>query len=547
MSKARLLYVAYDDDDHKLAQELERHMAPLERQGLLQVWSERHIAAGMSSADEVSKHLDSADIILLLVSASFLASSHCVLLTQRALARYQSGLAHVIPIVLRPCLWDDTGFGNIAPLPDNKMPVTSWRDPDAAWLNVVLGIRSVMNKRNEQQPGAPDPPPRPRSRPHSSVFLAMSESTRDRQGHPTHRASGDGDGVALFAWIHISDLHFGHGDASHGWDQQLVTAALRKDVSAIIDTGVPVPDAILVTGDIAFSGDTRTRPDGLPSQEYADARDFLLHLGQASGVDTRQIYVVPGNHDVQRSADQNRNTRRLLSELRSGGESLDAVMAHAEDRAQLAQRQANYLRFAAGFAPACLGEAVPDSDRLWWHHSHEARGGLTVRLIGFNTALLAANDQDRGKLRLGKAMLAQAFSLPRRADELRVVLTHHPFWGNWLADQQDSERWVRSNADIHLYGHIHEAESEEARSGAGNSFVRVAAGAAHASAPPLSVSKGHGYNLAAVMAMPDGLRKLRIWPRQWSDKNKDFRADTDNLPDGRFFAEHPLRLRKSSG
>lgn len=55
----------------------------------------------------------------------------------------------------------------------------------------------------------------------------------------------------LFGWIHLSDTHIGHGGVTHVEDQRLVLDALRRDVERMLESGVPQPDAIFVTGDIA--------------------------------------------------------------------------------------------------------------------------------------------------------------------------------------------------------------------------------------------------------------------------------------------------------
>lgn len=348
----------------------------------------------------------------------------------------------------------------------------------------------------------------------------------------------------LFSWIHVSDLHFGHGDAAHGSDQALVAANLHRDVAALLWQGAPAPNAILVTGDIAFSGNTRLRPGDQPSQEYADARRFLLTLGQTVNLDAKHIFVIPGNHDVQRSADKNRNIKRLRDELREGRERIDEALAHAEDRSLLTQRQANYLAFAADFAPACLATngAAPPEQRLWWWHREQTSSGLTLRIIGLNTALLAADEHDHGKLALGKTPLAEVLTMrPAEPDDLVIVLSHHPFRRGWLRDEKEIDAWVRNHAHLHLFGHVHEADSEDARSGTGGMFVRVAAGATHGEQ---SEPESHGYNVAAVIRTPQGELRLRLWPRRWSAKSKMFRPDTDNLPDGQIFAEHPLPPRR---
>jgi hypothetical protein len=85
-----------------------------------------------------------------------------------------------------------------------------------------------------------------------------------------------------------------------------------------------------------------------------------------------------------------------------------------------------------------------------------------------------------------------------------------------------------------------EADSEDARSGAGAGLLRVASGAAYDDLLPPGVPASHGYSIGAVVAADDGSLRLCIWPRRWSDQNKDFRVDVNNVPQGRPYAEHTL-------
>ncbi|MFO0645857.1 MAG: metallophosphoesterase [Polyangiales bacterium] len=343
----------------------------------------------------------------------------------------------------------------------------------------------------------------------------------------------------LFAWAQLSDIHIGHGGASHVEDQRLVLDALRADVARLCAAAlVPQPDVALVTGDIAFSGNL------LSNTEYDRAAEQLRAIGGAAGVGPDQIFVVPGNHDVQRSADKDHNVSRLLKDLREGRTDLDEALRHDDDRALLTTRLANYLTFAAKFAPACRTDSERPGAQLYWRHRLTGRGGLTVRLVGLNTALLAADEHtfgpDKGKLRLGKAQLADVLLNPPLAEgEAVIVLTHHPFGGGWLFDERDAGDWARRLGHVHTMGHVHEAESEEARSGAGGSIVRVVAGAAHGERETSGASARHGYNFAAIVLV-DGCLKLRVWLRRWSERNREFRRDGDALPEGQDFAEHDI-------
>lgn len=339
----------------------------------------------------------------------------------------------------------------------------------------------------------------------------------------------------LFRWIHLSDIHFGHGDAAHGWDQKLVIESLRRDIGVMLQRDPTPVDAILVTGDIAFSG------NGRRSTEYADAEATLRALAAAAGVTPAQIFLVPGNHDVNRASDRDRNVQRLLESLRTGRDKIDTALADAGDRGLLAKRMSAYLDFAQGFAPACLSAAPPPPEqRLYWTHRLTSKRGLPLRIVGLNSAMLSADDRDQGQLYLGGEQIAKALlDPPVAAGELVMVLSHHPFRAGWLGDEKTVDAWVRNNAHVHLSGHVHEADTEQSRSGAGGSFVRITAGATHGDAEPAGVPASHGYSFGAL-GREAGKAVVRVWPRKWSPKNAAFRTDHDNVPDGQEHAEHDL-------
>jgi tetratricopeptide (TPR) repeat protein len=321
----------------------------------------------------------------------------------------------------------------------------------------------------------------------------------------------------LFTWIHLSDVQLGHGDAGHAADQRMVLAALRKDIPRVLVGANLRPDVILVTGNIAWAG---------KAEQYIEARAWLDEVAKAVGVEASRIYVVPGNHDVDHDL-TDRDAARLVRALRNGDELLDEALV--EDSRHLTRRQQPYLNFAAGLAPAC-GE-------LFWVDHLDAHDGLRVRLAGLNRALLSAEKDDHGKLCLGKAQIAAA--IERNEGELVLVLSHHPFSDGWLADQVDADRWIRNGAHLHLFGHVKGAGSHRTRTGAGGDFVSIAARAVHCNADEQA---DHGYSVGSVVRGRDGSIAVRVWPRKWSDENKDLRPDVDNLDEGALYVEHQLRF-----
>jgi hypothetical protein len=145
--KAFELFFSYAHKDEGLRDELATHLKMLQRQGVITTWHDRQITAGSEWAGAIDTHLNSAGIILLLISPDFIASDYCydIELT-RAMERHEAGEAIVIPVILRPADWTDAPFGKLQALPKNAHPVTLWPNRDEAWLNVAQGIRKAAGQ-----------------------------------------------------------------------------------------------------------------------------------------------------------------------------------------------------------------------------------------------------------------------------------------------------------------------------------------------------------------------------------------------------------------
>lgn len=139
------VFISYCHQDEALLQELVKHLSTLQRQGLIQAWHDRLITPGTEWAGQLDAHLNSARVILLLVSADFLASDYCYdIEMKRALARHEAGEARVIPVILRPVDWQGAPFGKLQALPLDGKPITKWPDRDEALVNVAQGIRRAI-------------------------------------------------------------------------------------------------------------------------------------------------------------------------------------------------------------------------------------------------------------------------------------------------------------------------------------------------------------------------------------------------------------------
>ena len=151
------VFYSYAHEDEELVKELRKHLSILKRQGVIRDWYDREITAGTDWKGQLDQHLNSAGVILLLVSAAFLASDYCydVEMT-RALERHGQGEARVIPVLLRKVDgWQDAPFGKIQSLPTDGKPVTSWKIRDEAFADVARGIRNTIGQLGAHQPKPP--------------------------------------------------------------------------------------------------------------------------------------------------------------------------------------------------------------------------------------------------------------------------------------------------------------------------------------------------------------------------------------------------------
>ncbi|HWS87418.1 MAG TPA: tetratricopeptide repeat protein [Pyrinomonadaceae bacterium] len=141
------LFYSYSHRDEDLRDKLETHLSMLKRQKVINQWHDRGILAGEEWGGEIDEHLKAADIILLLVSADFLASDYCYDIELKlAMERHEKSEARVVPIILRPCDWSGAPFGKLQALPKNAKPVTTWPNQDEAFTDIAKGIRKVAQE-----------------------------------------------------------------------------------------------------------------------------------------------------------------------------------------------------------------------------------------------------------------------------------------------------------------------------------------------------------------------------------------------------------------
>ena len=139
------IFISCADEDIAFLEGLERQLSSMTRERHAQCWHRHKISPGSEWRERVKQYLHSADIILLLVSPSFIASDYCY--EEEALpamVQHKSGKACVIPVIVQPVEWEKLIFGGLKSLPIGEA-VSMWSNREDAFSNIVRGVRDAID------------------------------------------------------------------------------------------------------------------------------------------------------------------------------------------------------------------------------------------------------------------------------------------------------------------------------------------------------------------------------------------------------------------
>jgi len=326
--------------------------------------------------------------------------------------------------------------------------------------------------------------------------------------------------------LHISDIHFRSPECLNpDLDPELpYRTQLIRDVKARVSEMGAV-NAILISGDIAFKG----HPD-----EYATAMAWIQELAAGALCPLERVFVVPGNHDVDRSRImQSLSTRNAQAAIATAPDSKreQVFRAQIQDSAT-SQALLEPIKAYNDFA-ALFNCQVYLPDKLYWKQDLELEHNVHLRIHGLTSTILSgAEGKDDGRDDLYLSPLQTV--LNPEENIVNLVLAHHPT--EWLKDQYACEDAINSRAMIHMFGHTHRQRIVQ-----DHQYIRFSAGAVN----PERQETGWqpGYNLVDVHIVGDGPeRQLEVNShlRQWQTSPDMFRPLLNS--DGDSVFRHSIRF-----
>ncbi len=145
------VFLSYSHKDEAMKDELDNHLSALKLAEKIETWNDRKILPGEEWDDNIKRELKEADIILLLVSSDFNSSKYIwEIEVKHAIERHKKGEAKVIPIMLRSVDYENLPYAGLQGLPKDMKPVTSYKNPDEAYLEIAKGVRALVNEMSRR-------------------------------------------------------------------------------------------------------------------------------------------------------------------------------------------------------------------------------------------------------------------------------------------------------------------------------------------------------------------------------------------------------------
>lgn len=273
--------------------------------------------------------------------------------------------------------------------------------------------------------------------------------------------------MPIVKWIHISDIHIKtEGEHFAKYNSDVVLNALWRDIEKreALNPFLKTLDFAFITGDLAWSG-----------TEYDQVYDRIISpLSQKLGIDISRIFLVPGNHDVSRSA-INTDVNIIENGLTSKDEIIKILIdpSLSYNKTKIFARQKEYF----DFIKRNLSHILISEEGFFSSHVDIA-GENSIRIIGLNSSWKAhGGDEDRKNLVLGEPLVS-TLSEMKANEVLTILLVHHPLKTNtdWFNDfERSTINQAVSGTDFILSGHVHSSEVASLMN-AGGGYIEIVSG-----------------------------------------------------------------------
>lgn len=302
-------------------------------------------------------------------------------------------------------------------------------------------------------------------------------------------------------WLHLSDFHIGQENFGQSFILERTISHIKDHVEAGLG-----PDYIFITGDIAYKG---------KKEEYERFYyEFLAPLEEFIPDLFSKLYMVPGNHDLDRNVNEGFD-RFLMMPIAS-----PFFEPHPDS---LPRRQMLVQRFKNYIDNDLTGHSTLFEQQPGAYTKEVICRDAKLAIIGINTAWLCKDEKDFRNITPGKALVTKAIESVGQSD-LVIVLGHHPI--DWIATDhaQPLGKIFGLNHVVYLHGHMHKAWSAPTYNG-GSHYLSIQCGAT------FQAKDGGKWKNGLIWADTDlENQSINLQPHEWNTANQEWMIASDVFP-----------------
>jgi formylglycine-generating enzyme required for sulfatase activity len=115
----------------------------------IDLWHDDNIPLGAEWDKTIKKHLESADLVLILVSAAALASDYISSQELRiTFDRLREGVVRVVPIIVEHCPWEfNPILAGLQGLPQDMKPVSDHANQNQVWTDIIRKLNGLVEAK----------------------------------------------------------------------------------------------------------------------------------------------------------------------------------------------------------------------------------------------------------------------------------------------------------------------------------------------------------------------------------------------------------------
>ncbi|MFW2581056.1 metallophosphoesterase family protein [Aliarcobacter butzleri] len=317
-------------------------------------------------------------------------------------------------------------------------------------------------------------------------------------------------------WIHLSDFHTGKDNYETIKIFKHILSGITRQIRDISE-----PDFVFITGDIANKGN---------ENEYITFNDeFLEPLCKILKIESplNKIFIVPGNHDLERKFVKDLNYDNHLN----GSNSFFNCDIKGKE-----EREIHHVRAFKNFSEYIY---MANFNKTSWLDSNDGfftekikKNDILVGIVGINTAWLSKDESDEKKLTPGLDLVEKALSSIDDCD-LKLVLGHHPLlWFN-ETHKETIERMFSDNNVLYIHGHLHKNRVQPLSNGL-NDFLEIQSGASFQIKEHTESLWKNGYVWAEVDLKEN---YIYLQPRYWKHTERRWGVSDDLHEDAKYLTE----------